>query len=311
MNDQLLNSRSEKSTSSAVPQYIWQIAIALSAVGIGWILLDTIRFGNTGFGEKTLWDWMDLLIVPLLIPISVLWLTRRAQENERRIATYKSQREQLQAYYDRITDLLVKHKLGTTTSPELGSIARTLTLSVSSEVDDKQKGQMILFLYDTQLIVQPNIIELHGADFQKAVVGNKADLRRIHLRDVNLRQSDFRRANLFRADLRKAQLQGADLSQTILMQANLREAYMANAKLVGTVLKDTDFRWSDLRGANLNEADLTDTDLRRADLTDATFRDSVLINTNFLDAKIKQSQLGEAKTVTNVTLPDGAIYNKA
>lgn len=34
----------------------------------------------TGFQGNTLWDWLQLLLVPVVLPLVVFWLTHRAQE---------------------------------------------------------------------------------------------------------------------------------------------------------------------------------------------------------------------------------------
>src|ERR1700730_6499197 len=71
---------------------------------------------------KTLWDWMQLLIVPTVIAIAVFLLnfamnqneraeTKRRTETERDIALDNQHETSLQNYLDRMSDLLLNNQL--------------------------------------------------------------------------------------------------------------------------------------------------------------------------------------------------------
>ena len=102
------------------------------------IIIILIMLGRTvpwtGFGDyttsagelvpgKTLWDWMELLIIPIVLAIGAYYLNRseRAVERriaedraklEREIATDRQQEATLQAYIDRISELLLEKNCG-------------------------------------------------------------------------------------------------------------------------------------------------------------------------------------------------------
>lgn len=72
----------------------------------------------TGFGEytgslpedqraKTLWDWMDLLIVPALLGFIALWFNQAARAREQRITTDQQREKALQNYLDKMAELLL------------------------------------------------------------------------------------------------------------------------------------------------------------------------------------------------------------
>ena len=74
--------------------------------------------GEAVFPAKTLWDWMQLLVVPLALAAGAYWLNRvqsererRAQEAQRerelRIEDNRSQDAALEAYLDRMDQLLL------------------------------------------------------------------------------------------------------------------------------------------------------------------------------------------------------------
>ena len=96
---------------------------AIVAVGVlAYILIETVRLKNTGFETKTLWDWMELLVIPLVLAIGAFYLERseRAVDRktaddraklERELATDRQQEAALQAYLDRMAELLLKENL--------------------------------------------------------------------------------------------------------------------------------------------------------------------------------------------------------
>ncbi len=125
------------------------ITVPLSMPVIFWISSHGLTVNWTAFGKaviaslqaKTIWDWMELLLMPLVLAGGVLLLTRsrrrmehqRAVENaavERDIATDHQKEEALQAYFDRMADLLLKEKLSKFSPEDVQAVARIRTLTV-------------------------------------------------------------------------------------------------------------------------------------------------------------------------------------
>jgi hypothetical protein len=97
---------------------------------------------------KTLWDWLDLLIIPAVLALGALWVNRNAQKNEQRradrenqierqIASERNQEAALQAYLDRMTDLLLREDGLRAPQPgdKVRSVARTRTLTVLRDLE--------------------------------------------------------------------------------------------------------------------------------------------------------------------------------
>jgi hypothetical protein len=219
-------------------QVLWTlalVAVLTVAVLIGY------RYGIT------LWDWIKLLIVPAVIAGGGLWFNRQQREREleiadrrakedRRIAQERAQDEALQAYLDKMTELLINHNLGKPQDNEQklqGDAVRTVawarTKTMLRRLDGNRKGAVLRFLREAELIKKdrPVIRSLAGAD----LVG--------------------------------ANLQRSVLEYTALEEVILREAVLREAVLTGTVL-----RKADLTGADLKEADLAKTDLTDAQVTE-------------------------------------------
>jgi uncharacterized protein YjbI with pentapeptide repeats len=206
-------------------------------------------WGWTGFTGKTLWDWLQLLFVPILLAIGGAWFTNR-QTRESNVENKDNQRETaLQTYLDTMSELLLHEKLSISVESDAESegvqkIARIRTLTVLPRLDGARKRNVLQFLYEAGLIETAN-----GAN--DGTSGN-------HNPIVDLNGADFRGANLAKislpgADLRGANFEGAtftglaDLSKVNLSKANLSKANLGKVNLSGACLSD----------ANLTEADFT------------------------------------------------------
>jgi hypothetical protein len=218
--------------------------------------------------EKTLWDWMELLIVPLVLAGGAFWFNWSQRKAEKRIEDRRSETEQdiaarnrreasLQAYLDKLTEVLIEDGL---TKPGVKDLIRARTFTTLRTLDPVRKGLLLTFLHEAGLILRkidekgeavPGFISLGGADLSNAFLGN-----------ANLRGVDLSCANLHGARLMYARLNGA----------TLRGAYLANSNLFKADLSNADLSNANLRDANLTAANVTDEQLRRALHTDTVIR---------------------------------------
>ena len=138
----------------------------------------------------TLWEWLDLLIVPLAVAIGAAIISyvqkrteldiakkareedgeiaRQARESEQQIASDRLRQASLEGYYDRMTDLLLIHKLREAEAEaEQRSLARARTVAVARGLDGARKAQLLAFLRTSGLIAQDKpVIDLRGGGFQ-------------------------------------------------------------------------------------------------------------------------------------------------
>ncbi len=279
--------------------FIWAINQGYSDGNAGWTGFGPSTTPSGGFAQgKQLWDWLELLIIPLFLVLAAFILVHSGRESERRstearsklerdLAVERQQEASLQSYLDRMAELLLKEKLKLPGSDEAREVARIRTLTVLRTLDGKRKGLVLRFLYDAGLIIRgPNIVELRGADLQEVDLMG-AGLSGAVLVRSDLRKARLREANLNHVILRRADLRGADLSEADLSAADLREADLEAAELHGADLRGADLREAVLRGAYLFEADLRGASLRGADLSGADPSGAVLDATTRFDDTTK------------------------
>src|SRR5215216_1651618 len=213
----------------------------------------------TGFANKTLWDWLQLLVVPAMLAL-VGFLLAEAQENiQQQAEESRAQDEALQAYLEGMGNLLLDEGLLTSQEDEeVRTLARARTLTILGRVDGARKRSVVQFLYESQLIQKDQpIVSLSGADL------TDADLSGTDLRGADLRVADLRRAYLSRAVLF-----GADLSDAVLFDADLSDAFLGGADLSDARLGGADL--SDIRGVTPEELEATAFSLSGAKMPDGT-----------------------------------------
>src|SRR6266481_5316517 len=190
-----------------------------------------------GLHGKTLWDWLQLLIIPFVLAVIALLFNRattrteqkiaadryeqdkeiasrhyhqdrqiaeQRYQNDRSIALDKQREDLFQVYLDRMSDLLLNGGLlQSSTNAEVRNIARVRTLTVLRQLDNRRKNYVLSFLRETKLVTsepETNIISF-----------SSADLSRVDFKDVYLSDIDLSKANLSNADLT-----GANMSNTYI-----------------------------------------------------------------------------------------------
>ncbi len=288
---------------------------------------------------KTLWDWMQLLFIPIVLAVGGFWLNQiqksreektaeqrakierevieKRAENEREIAFDNQREKALQDYIDKISELLLeKHlhesKLGKLEDEAAKIVARVRTITVLSQLDARRIGYVFAFLRETGLMRNPpnrSIVTLSDADL------NGMNFRSADLHDVNLSEALLYKANLSKACLMYANLCDANLCDANLSQAELLGANLSHASLSGASLRGAHLSLTNLSGAYLSEADLSEADLfianlSKANLSKANLREADLSKANLMGATgITNEELEkEAKSLDGATMPDGTTH---
>lgn len=230
--------------------YIWAMLIAVAF----WIVKMAIWANDspfwTGFGAydetvpraKTLWDWMELMIIPVTLALGAYLLDREQTRRAEWIAEEKRQQDLLDAYFDKITELTLNHGLGKANSDvAVRSIARTRTISVINMLDEGRGARILQFLSESELITgEKPIVILRGVTFRNCVLSGatlvKRNLVGVTFIDCQFQDANFRDAILtgcifLRGDLTGARFDGAKLVQAKLNDCNLSEVIFNNADL--------------------------------------------------------------------------------
>jgi uncharacterized protein YjbI with pentapeptide repeats len=293
-------------------QALWVTRIGLVLA----VLLTLLTLMGLPFGI-TLWAWLKLLIVPVVLAIGGYLFTRSENRAARLAAEQRAQDEALQAYLDQIGQLLLDKDRALRQSSkgdEVRTLARSRTLTVLARLDGYRKGSVVRFLFESGLIIKPDpILELEGADLRNVFLAG-SDVPAVVLRGTNLERANLRGAKLNQADLSLTILYRAMLNSADLIEADLREAFMDGANLSGAELPEAKLIDADLSAADLIEANLIYADLRRCNLRSAKLSYADLNGANLSGADLSgvldvtYEELEEAKSLKGATMPNGQKY---
>ena len=303
--------------------------------------------------SKTLWDWLSVLGVPLTLALLGFWVQalqqKQAEEGakvEKEIAETARKEEAIQAYFDRLSDLLVdknliaiaskvqsfearakaeKEKSGDNPRSEELELpaklqepkeqldaaidvirARTLAILRRLKDDAERKTSVVQFLIEAE-VVEKLRLSLRDADLSGISIGGR------FTGEINPTG-----ANLTGIDLNNANLKGADFSSANLTGANLCWADLSSADLCSAELNQVNLESANLCGANLIdvefvEAFLSGANLVAADLSSARIIDSIfcaadLTEADFSDALILESNFSGAN-LTNANLSRAIFFS--
>jgi hypothetical protein len=227
--DQQYQSRWRPSRS----QVLWAsgiVAISTVFIFIGY------RYGIT------LWDWLELLIVPAVIAAGGLWFNQQQRERELETADRRARDEALEAYLNQMGQLLLSDAwIKGEGEDRIRALARAHTLTALARagadlrgVAPERKRSIVRFLLETELLKNKQGLlsnsDLGGANLFGLPMED-ISLYLAYLRDAVLAHSDLRNTDLQRADLTGADLREADLTEAVLDGANLNKALVADAQL--------------------------------------------------------------------------------
>ena len=295
-----------------------------------WTGFNTRGVPDDTYPARTLWDWLSLLLVPVVLAVGGLLFTwsenrqTRAIERERVTENQRIERERVQdavleSYLDQMTDLLLNQNYALRDSAEndeVRSVARARTLTALRGIDGARKATVVQFLYEAQLIgysdgadAVATVVQLHKSDISGASLEwanlTGASLEWANLTGAKLGGADLTGAKLLGADLTWAKLEWANLTRAVLTRAKLGGAVLTRAKLGGADLTGASLEWANLTGADLTGAKLLGADLTwavltraklgGADLTWAVLREADLTRADLTGADLTRADLTRAK----------------
>ncbi|HEY6287545.1 MAG TPA: pentapeptide repeat-containing protein [Ktedonobacteraceae bacterium] len=274
------------------------IALALTIL-IGGYKLNWAWTGFTGTNEsyKTLYDWMQLLFIPLVLTIAGLWFNHR----ERKAAELRAEDEQkaaeLRADNEQKTAEL-RAQAGREIEQQRAKAEQGLVL------DNQREAALQGYINEmSELLLHENLRKSK----EKDEVRNIARVRTLTI----VPRLDGSRKRSVLEFLYEAGLILRDQSIIDLYFADFSDTFMQTIDLHGADLSGATLHYSHIVGANLQNIDLSGADMsfaimQSADLRGANLKDTDFTGADLLDAKVTQAQLNKAD-LAKTTMPDGSI----
>lgn len=248
---------------------LFSLSILIVIIISNWIS----NFKWSGFQKKSFWDWLQLLIVPLMLAFGAFYLNYASGQRDNQLAEERKQQEILKDYFSKMQTLILAEKTVQKSnnkptdspslnqyqpklSPESQAIAKALTFAVLDELDGKRKGKVISYLADSKLIIEDPILK------SKSEINlEHANLKEIELRDVvmpfvKINNADMTKAKLTNVDLSNSDLADSNLSKATLKDVKLGDAEVYHVDFTETTLTDVDFSNTNLNNSNFDSATL-------------------------------------------------------
>lgn len=262
---------------------LFLILLLCGGIGIFAMIGYKYNVAWTGFLNKSLWDWMQLLIIPLVLALGG-YLYNRSHDKAERATTLDNQREAaLQAYYDRISELLLNKAMES--DPGAVVIANARTEAIMRSLDPLRATYLLKFLSEA------NLLEKGIGRNSPGLTLREMNLSYFKLQKINLSNAQMQQVNLVHTNLRNACLSFAMLQEATLDDADLSNARLSNANLTDAISWGASYRNADLRGAVLKNVNFGEADFSNANLSYANLKKACLFKTNLEGANLTGANL--------------------
>ncbi len=333
------------------------LIIAIGAVGIYFFVKFGYQSEIVGFGEyklpsgeivprKTLWDWLELLIIPLVI-FGLGYILNSNLKTRDEINTSNNRRDELLRNYFSEYSKLPQNFPDEEFFQFSVNILKAQTMSLLPRLDGERKGFLLQFLVESGLLNLQNTrlqlsradfsglnfdyidirdVNLHGNNFENSVI----DKLTIHdsnfgsgfyrnvsflggtFYNTNFEYANFVNANLYQAKFIKCEVGIANFTKAFLRKSSFRNSRVFRANFTKANLKNVDFENAALDmtvfdGAKLQKANFTNVDLNHARFTGAKLNGAILDGANLKGAIISRKQLSKVTSMLGATLPDGTV----
>jgi uncharacterized protein YjbI with pentapeptide repeats len=236
-------------------------------------------------GYKQLWDWMELLIVPLVLAIFGILFSQAQKNTEFALQEAKEDETAYHAFLDKMTELIINGKLlETDEDSPTRDLAKSRVLTAIQVLGDQRKRLVLNFLMGANLIrSEGGIIQMDGADFSGA-----------EFQEISIIRATISGANFTGANLSRANLSDSDFSLSTFERANLTESVLAGTVLAGVILDRARLGLARIDGANFHKASLQRAYLVLARVERARFSEAKLAEADFTGAYLVEASFGGA-----------------
>ncbi|MEM8721809.1 MAG: pentapeptide repeat-containing protein [Cyanobacteria bacterium P01_G01_bin.39] len=319
-----------------IPEWIVSYSVLFTVILGIWISLIAIsgRYWS-GFSDRTTWQWLDLLIVPLVLIVAAYSLDINETRRQTNNTNIEYENQLVLSYLEQVRNLLLNQDYVLEENSHFSDIHKdtkrksieSLTISVLSNVREERKKLIINFLRNTELItLDSDLAKKSGSGLDTYISLRGADLTNIDFKNEELRNINFRGSFLYGSDFSNADLRKSDFNYALFdkrvkfNRANLKGAKFDDAVVIFDKNKKTSLGFSDFlelinkqrrhllkkyknttyENLNFSEIDLSGVDFTKSAFVNSIFRKTNLEESNltsvvFNKTKIKETNLIKAK----------------
>lgn len=285
-------------------------------------------------GQKTLWDWMNLVLVPVTVATLGFWfqtIQERNKDEREQLAKEQAQAEKTRAeervekeqreaavvaYLSSMSDLMVGQGLSALAKKQVKGllteeeqflldagvdVIRARTLSILRRLTDQdptltdgKRKASVLLFLHESELIQRKVQVKTDEQEDSSAGKSLLDLKGADLTDTPLSNTNLSYANLIDVDLSRAVLSSANLSGSDLTDANLNHVDLGGAQLINANLRNARLSYAHLNRADLSGADLIGAHLNKADLQGADLISAHLNGAHLTNTELSHAHLSGA-----------------
>jgi uncharacterized protein YjbI with pentapeptide repeats len=260
--------------------------------------------------KKFLWDWLEIMLVPIFIASIGLFYTNFSTNQENLRSEHKIQNEMISKY---INTLYEYFKLKNQTQ-ELTAFIRGQTLNILQELEGFQKANIVQILYELKLIKLSSNRKafLEYANFENLIISQK------NLAGINLRKTSINCSHISNAIF-----SSSDFSFSTFINSNLKnnkfiECIFEFVNFYYSTSENNDFSYSNLENCSLSNVKFSDSIFNNANLRSSSLDHSVFKNICFRNSILKYADLSCSRFIncdfsnadlTSANLTKTKLYN--
>lgn len=213
----------------------------------------------TGFGpydelvngprSKTLWDWLELIVIPFVLSLIAWFLSLSDKKHELERETDAQHQKTLIDFLEKIHELVVTDRLGDSScTSDINQLARSYILFVFRALDKNRKAEALQIIYEMKLINCMPKIKLHGANLNNSHL-ESAPLIGVEIKGAYFKNANFKHANLQNSIFLGSNFCNADFRNSNLTNVDFSYSDLTNANFKGCQLSSTIFSYAKTQGA--------------------------------------------------------------
>lgn len=274
----------------------WQTdTVRLSVLTIGFIAAVILLYQAnwSGLQGKNVWDWLELIIVPLVLAGGGLLLQRIEDRRTAREEAHEKQQARdnlmdsiFQSYLDDMSDLMINHQLQTNLDIVTAHRDKEQTISsTDNELEKPSDESLAATTVEAAKLAEATAV-VTVARARTVTVLKSLDVTRRNLLSNFLRETALvtgkrgtllTHVDLSEMDLSKTDFYNFNFTGSLFYRTNLSDANLLKTNLMNAYLHRANLRYAGFSGTNLRQACLHLAQLEHAHFENVQFDDKTVL----------------------------------
>lgn len=284
--------------------------------------------------SKTLWDWLQLLLVPIILILGGFWLNRSESRhslemqksiNDTNLSIEKERFEDgiLNSYINDIAQMIINSDTAKLRTNRIMAVYKIKTLTTLNRLNSERRNYLIQFLVDSKMLNYWDFlsdfknIHVSGIFFNDVsfddfkFIGSSISSSRFFscsIQSSKSSHSDFTssmfndmKINIF--DISSSKFIQSSLVKVIFSECKIKDSKFYGSKIQHSSLGNSTIESSDLSCSTISNTNFSDTKFYCCDFIRSSIKDSSFIDVDFWNVNFSNTELINV-TIENLISPE-------